>query len=202
MKKKYLKYALVLFICVTFVIWIIDYNRILTPDEALSLGEEKYLQFLWMVDGAFNDNEEYLVNGHSLSNDNRPFNCTFDKKNKTCLVKDFESLFHKYFVNSLSVEQVYSDKLSFKHYEMQDDDIIFNANSICGSNRMNLKQNITVVEIERRKIKYLITYDNDEDSPNRFREFKKEFVLKYENRKWKVAKAYYHDSCRMDYNIE
>ena len=46
MKKKYLKYALVLFICVTFVIWIIDYNRILTPDEALSLGEEKYLQFL------------------------------------------------------------------------------------------------------------------------------------------------------------
>ena len=178
---------------------VIDYNRILTPLEALELGEKRYLQFLWMLDEAFNDKSEYIVNDKKLDDKDKPFVC--DTKKKLCVVKDFKELFHNYFINAISLDKVYSDGLSYKRYVINGEDYSFKDAMSCGFQSMSVKQTLQVNSIERGVISYVIDYENN-DTSSKIRNYKKEFILKYENRQWKIAKAYYSDSCRMDYNIE
>ena len=47
-------------------------------DDALSIGEQKYLEFLWLVDGAFNDakyKETIAVNDITIQDENKKFSC-------------------------------------------------------------------------------------------------------------------------------
>ena len=52
---------LILLGIIMFVIFTKADNIILSKEEALKIGEEKYLKFLWMVDGVFNTDEVLII---------------------------------------------------------------------------------------------------------------------------------------------
>ena len=205
--KKVIKFFLRFMIVVTSlaIVSIIIYvllNPMLNYEEALMLGEEKYLDFLWMVDGAFNDekyHESFSVNGKTMVNSK--FTCKYTLKNKNlCISDNFPDTYKELFNSKIHYDTVYGDGTSYNWYEEKDGKYIFNNVNNCSNGRMNTKQFLEPLLIERNKITYKITFEDNDFHTSRTME--KIFVLKRENRVWKVFFAYYHDPCYMDYNIE
>ena len=123
--------------------------------EALAIGETKYLEFLWMVDGAFNyeryNNEEFMVNDKTL--DKKPdFSCTYDKDNKVCKATNFEKNFQKLFANNIKIDNVYGDGVSVKWYEKRNNEYTFTNLNNCKTVRMSAKQTLVVDDINENKI--------------------------------------------------
>ena len=176
-------------------------------DDALSLGEKKYLSFLWMVDGAFNDqryNEEIIINDKKINDIYKKFTCDYDASNKTCIGNNFEEEFKNLFASKITYDKVYGDNQSFFWYKKVDNKYQFTNMNTCSISRMSLNQKIEVKEEEIDKITYVITFSDNVTSSiykgNHL--FKKDFVLIKEDGDWKVSEAYYHDPCFMDYYIE
>lgn len=167
----------------------------------LKIGEEKYLKFLWMVDGAFNDSRldgEYSVNGKKLDKDSKIFTCDYLKNNKlTCVGKNFMSEFSNLFSNNISYESVYGDKLTYLWIKYENDNYYFTNPNRCNINRMNLNQSLAIKEIMDNKVVYSVTVD-DNDMHTKINDF----VLILENDEWKISKATYYDLCEMEYYIE
>lgn len=179
----------------SFVTFTLASNNILTKEEALKLGEEKYLKFLWMVDGAFNSeqyNEEYIVNDKSLGNNDKIFTCIYQNKNdKECISNNFTDEFNKLFSKNIKYDDVYSDGIMYSWYKLKDDKYVFNVLESCDVKRMNSKQRLSVIKINNNSITYEVSIDDDI----------KDFILIYEDDEWKISKAFYHDLCELRYNI-
>ena len=174
--------------------------------DAISIGEMRYLEFLWMVDGAFNyeryDNKDFTINGKKL--EKKPdFRCIYDKNMKTCQATNFENSFNKVFASNIDMNKVYGDGAVIKWYEKNDNGYTFSNINNCDAMRMNLNQQLKVVETTKTKNTYQVTYDEELTSgPYKGKyHYEKEFVLVKENGDWKVSKAYFHDPCYMEYNI-
>lgn len=174
--------------------------------DELSLGEEKYLEFLWMVDGAFNNvrynNEDFTVNGRKAKK--KPaFSCIYENDDKTCYSTNFEDNFHKLFASNVKLDIVYGDGASLRWYEKLEDKYSFTNNNGCEAGRMSLNQTLSVVNSTKEKIMYKVSYDEKLESGifKGEHHFEKDFVLVYEDGTWKVSEAYYHNPCYMDYDI-
>ncbi len=194
-KSLWIVICLILLICVLFV----KYIPYVKENNVLKIGEEKYLEFLWIVDGAFNDdryNETFKVNGNSLDND-KLFKCIYSKNSNTCKGENFEEAFSNLFKMGFSYDDVYGDKVSFEWYEKIDDYYYFTNINSCNSGRMSIEHNLVIKKIESNRLTYQVTFNDDKSK----RIYDKLFVLEKEKDKWKVSKAYYHDPCYMDYNI-
>ena len=165
----------------------------ITTIEATRIGEEKYLLFLWMVDGAFNNdryNEEYIVNDKKLDNKNKIFTCKYIDKIE-CIGNNFESEFKKLFSRNINYDKVYSDNQIYSWLSIKDNKYYFNNINTCNINRMSINQRLMVKSISEEKIVYEINIDN------RIRDF----ILIYEDNDWKISNAFYHDLCGMKYFI-
>ena len=177
-------------------------TNLLSENKALDIGEEKYLEFLWIVDGAFNSerfDSDYLVNGKSLSNDNKTFTCKYKNKNdKECLGNNLDIMFKSLFSNKITYDNVYSDGAIYTWYYFDNGKFIFNNLDNCQINRMPLNQEIKIIKIESDKITYQVSYENSKSKEKNYQDF----ILILENNEWKIVKAYYHDLCEMDYHIE
>ena len=176
-----------------------------TKDE-LSISEKKYLEFLWMVDGAFNNqrynNEDFKVNGKQL--ERKPdFTCTYDKKMKKCTGYNFEATFKKIFSKSVNINRVYGDGLAIRWYDKVDGVYTFTNVNSCDAGRMSLDQHLEVVESSKDKIICKVTYDEELKSGilKGKHHFDKEFVLVKEDNDWKVSRAYFHNPCYMEHNV-
>ena len=190
--------AIILMIVIGIYVYDIISNPLLSKEEAKKIGEERYLAFLWMVDGAFNYeryNQIFQVNGKSEVNST--FICEY-QDNSQCIGKNFVSSFDDVFSNSIHYDKVYGDGISFNWYEEKDNVFTFNNSINCYTKRMGTNHTLEPLIIRRDKITYRVTFQ-DEDNE---RIFEKNFILKHENHEWKVISAYYHDPCYMDYNIE
>jgi len=184
-----------------------DTNKNITDEvDLLSLGEEKYLEFLWMVDGAFNDqryNNEISVNGKVLEI-KLDFTCVYDEEKKTCQGINFEKNYKDIFASNIEIDSVYGDGVAVRWYEKKDNEYYFENSNSCNIGRMSLKQNLKLISNNDNKLVYQVTYD-EEISGGIYKgdhHFEKDFVLIYENGKWKVSEAYYHDPCYMEYIIK
>ena len=190
--KKIIFIVLITLLLITSVSYAIyNYHPILSQDKALKLGEKKYLEFLWMVDGVFS-NTKYKVNDKEIKN-----SIISKPKDNSFVIDNFEEVFHNLFVNSISYNQVYGDGISFSWYKKENDKYIFSPDFECSNKKMGINHEIKVLNINRNEILYSVFFKDIDDD----KEYKREFVLTYENHKWKISKAYYHDSCRMDYYI-
>lgn len=199
--RKFLVLIISLILLMVVGVLLLFFNKpLLTYNEALTLGEEKYLTFLWFIDGAFNEKNQYYVNDKSFTKEQYPFICEYTKVKNKCYIKDFNTLFKKSFASNITYEKVYNDGISNSFYQLNNQDFVFNSKIICGSNNKIFKHHLIVEKIDNNKIEYLISYDNDEILKNH--NYVKEFILVKEKGQWKISKAYYRDRCRMDYNIE
>lgn len=203
MKKLYVVILIIsLLSVISFTIFTSADKTLLNKEDAIKVGEEKYLEFLWMIDGAFNDERyeySFVVNDKSLNDNKKIFTCNYPKNNKrTCFANNFENAFHNLFVNKISYEDVYSDKVSFSWYAKKDNEFEFTNMNTCNAYRMGKVHNLQVISIDKRKLFFRVTFKDDRNN----RVFDKMFVLSYEDNDWKISKAYYHDPCYMDYNIE
>lgn len=174
----------------------------ISEKDALAIGEEKYLEFLWMVDGAFNSEKldgDFVVNGKILSDANKIFTCTYKNKNDdNCVGNNFESEFKKLFADNITYNDVYSDDDFYTWIKYENGKYIFHNLDNCNVTRMNLEQTITLESISNDKLVFFVIHENKSQTKIR----KKDFVLIKENDDWKVSKAYYHDICELDYYIE
>ncbi len=191
----------VIFVIVLSIVFLIYKNISLNNyrAKALDIGINKYLEFLWIVDGAFNkDNEDYLVNGISLSNDNKLFKCTYNnKKSNECLGDNFEEAFNNLFASNISYDNVYSDGLMYSWYTIDNGNYYFNNFDNCHVNRMDLNHKIEVTNIKNNELSYKVTFtDQDTKKVNT-----RDFILVLENNNWKIKRAFYHDKCGVKYYI-
>lgn len=180
---------------------------IFQKDDAITIGEKKYLQFLWMVDGAFNNErykEEYTVNERKMDNVDKKFTCTYQEGSKKCIGNNFEEEFKKIFSNKITYNKVYGDGQAFYWYEKLDGKYQFNNINTCNASRMNTLQKLELVEEKSDKLTYTVTFEDNVKSGiyKGNNEYKRNFVLIKEDGEWKVSEAYYHDPCYMDYYIE
>ena len=170
----------------------------ITREEALKIGTEKYLEFLWMVDGAFNNerlNGEFIVNGKKLDNNN--FTCKYkNKKDNTCVANNFEEEFKRIFASNISHDDVYSDG-TYSWIKHEKGKYVFNINHNCSTSRMNLEQEIKLGSMDSKRMNFNIITKKDNN-----RVINRLFVLIKESNDWKISKAYYHDLCEMGYYIE
>ena len=178
----------------------------LDKDDSLSIGVGKYLEFLWMVDGAFNDSrykESIKVNNKVLKSSDIDFKCNYDKENVKCKGENFEKSFEKVFASNITYDDVYGDGHAYRWYEKNDDGFFFNNLNSCNIERMSRNQTLEIVEAKKDKLTFKVKYtDNVKDGIYKGEHVNtKEFVLIKENSTWKVSKAYYHDPCFMDYYI-
>ena len=202
MKKKGGLLLIIVFISVImFVIITKADQKIMSNDEALRIGEEKYLEFLWMVDGAFNSDrlkEDFIVNGKSLPKENKVFTCKYRKsKSVECIGNNFESEFRKLFSENVKYENVYSDGSIYSWIYYKDGKYIFNNLNNCSINRMGINQHLRIVEIMDDKMIFEASFLNRENNQMNNRNF----VLVLEDRKWKISSAFYYDLCGMWYTI-
>lgn len=174
--------------------------------DPLSIGETKYLEFLWMVDGAFNyeryNKEDFKVNGKTL--ERKPdFTCTYDKEMKTCVGHNFEEAYNKLFAKSVNINRVYGDGAAIRWYEKIDGVYTFTNVNSCDAGRMSTNQQLEITESDKDKIICKVTFDEELKSGiyKGKHHFDKEFVLVKENDTWKVSKAYYHNPCYMEHNV-
>ena len=202
MEKKVLSILIfIVLIILVFFVFVDANTPILNKKDAMILGENKYLEFLWMVDGAFNDdrmNETFSVNGMKIKDSQKLFNCEYQKnKSNECMAINFEKAFNYLFANGIKYNEVYGDGITFTWYRVENNNYYFNSINSCNVERMSKEQNLRIKEMESDKIIYEVSsYDN-----NKQHEINNEFILIKEDNQWKVAKAYYHDLCDMDYNI-
>ena len=198
MKKTLLFIGILIGLSITFFVIFTTANHDLSKEEALTIGEEKYLEFLWMVDGAFNNermNGEFIVNGKMLSNDNKKFTCTYSKKNnESCTGNNFEEAFHSLFSSNLSYDKVYSDGIIYTWYKYEKGKYVFTNIKNCSVKRMSLDQEIKLTSIKDDELVFSVK----EVDSNLIREF----VLVKENDNWKVSKAFYKDLCEIVYIIK
>lgn len=169
----------------------------LSESEALAIGVEKYLEFLWMVDGAFNnskDNNEFIVNDKKLDNDNKKFTCTY--KNNSCIGNNFENEFKRIFASNISYNKVYGDGILYTWIKHENGEYRFSNLKNCDTYRMDTNRIMKVTEITSNRLVFKVS--GKYDKRDKFREF----ALIKENDDWKVTAAYYHDLCDIDYNIE
>ena len=171
-------------------------------DEAIKIGEEKYLKFLWMVDGAFNSeryNGDFTVNGKSLDNKDKIFTCTYQKKNNNeCIGNNFEEEFNSLFSSNIHYDTVYGDGNVYIWYEYKDGKYIFNNLNNCSINRMDLNHKLEIEKIKENELIFIVNFNNSElNSINN-----KRFILIKEDDDWKISKAFYYDLCDMKYYIE
>ena len=184
--------TIVMIICLVYFMIIPSIEK----NNALIVGEEKYLEFLWMIDGAFNDSrysESFTVNGKKLDDEKKIFQCDYDKNMSTCKGENFEEAFNNLFDNGIMIDSVYGDKISFEWYVKKDDGYYFTNINTCNVSRMDLNQKLEAVEINDNELKFRVTLDDINV---------KSFELVKRDNIWKVSKAYYHDLCHMDYSIE
>ena len=181
-----------------FLIFVKANSNEYSNDEVLKLGEDKYLQFLWMVDGVFNNQDEFIVNERKISDDDKIFKCEYKKKSNECIAKNFETAFHALFASNIDYDIVYGDGLTFSIYRKEKDNYYFKPSNNCNIKKMNLKHTLTIKEYQEDKIIYSVSFKDDNSIQSTIREF----ILIKEHNKWKVHKAYYHDLCGMPYNIE
>ena len=176
-------------------------NVVPSKEKALQLGEEKYLMFLWMIDGAFNSErlkEDFTVNGKKLSEKNKVFTCKYkNKKDSECIGNNFKSEFKKLFSSHIDYESVYSDKKIYSWISFNKGNYYFNNLTTCNINRMNTNQQLKVKNINGTKITYEVLFENNQIS----QVIKREFVLVLEDNEWKIGRAFYYDLCGMRYTI-
>lgn len=175
-------------------------------DNALSLGEGKYLEFLWIVDGAFNDSrfkESIKVNGKVMNDSDKKFVCNYEEGSDECLSKNFEEAFASVFASNLKYDDIYGDGLAYRWYTKAGDDYFFKNINTCNGERMSTDQKLELVEETKDKITYKVSYTDKiafgifkGDHPT-----EKDFVLVKEGSNWKVSSAFYHDPCYQSYNI-
>ena len=194
--------SLIFLSIISYIVFTNANANLLSEVDALILGEEKYLKFLWIVDGAFNSERydgDYLVNNKSLNNDDKLFTCEYkNKKDKECVGNNFDVYFNSLFSNRITYDDVYSDGVIYTWYDYDKGKYIFNNLDSCQINRMPLNHKLKVIKIESDRIIYQVSYENDKSKEIN----KKDFILVLENNEWKIDKAFYHDLCDMEYNIE
>ena len=178
----------------------------LKEDDALSIGENKYLEFLWIVDDAFNDarfNSKISVNNKVMNDANKKFVCNYENDDKRCHGLNFPEAFSDIFASNLTYNDVYGDGLAFSWYEKKNDEYYFKNMNACNSERMSTKQTLELVEKTDNKLTFKVTYVDDIKAGiyKGIHDVSREFILVKEDNNWKVSKAYYHDPCFMDYYI-
>ena len=186
---------------ITFIIFTEAKKGVMTCEKALALGEEKYLKFLWMVDGAFNSDrmkEDFSVNDKRLNDEEKVFTCQYKHKNDIeCVGKNFEQEFKNLFSKTISYKNVYSDGLDYTWYVYKDGNYVFSYISSCGVNRMGINQQIKLISITSDKIMYQVNFKDNLNN----KEVTKYFSLILEDKDWKINMAYYYDLCGMKYYI-
>lgn len=202
MKKLFVPITILFAIAIiSFVIITKASDNTLTKDKALYIGEEKYLTFLWMVDGAFNSskfNEDYSVNGKSISKEKQIFTCKYlNKKAKECVGNNFESEFRKLFSKKIRYEKVYSDGAIYSWITIKNNKYMFNNADTCNINRMGIKHNLKVSSINPDRIVYEVSFENRQTNKIN----KRDFILIKEDYEWKISSAFYYDLCGMKYYI-
>lgn len=187
--------AIILFIVFT------NANSLLTEKRAKEIGEEKYLKFLWIVDGAFNSNRldgDFTVNGKKLDNKDKLFTCKYkNSKSSECIGNNFETEFKNLFSKKISYEKVYSDGAIYSWITYVDGKYVFNNTDSCSINRMNTTHELEVVSIENDKLVLEVKFKNN--SINQVNT--KNFELILEDNEWKISNAFYYDICGMQYVI-
>ena len=172
----------------------------LTKKEALNIGEEKYLEFLWMVDGAFNNEKlggEFIVNERKMHNSR--FTCTYkNKKDDVCIGNNFEEAFSSLFASNVSYNEVYGDSTSITWVKYEKGKYQFKNLNNCNTIRMSLNQQLTLQKISDDKLTFEATMFDVRNQNNK----NHLFVLVKENGLWKISQAYYHDLCEMNYRIK
>ncbi len=190
--------GLITFAILLFVIFT-KADIVMSNEEALSLGEEYYLKFLWMVDGAFNpDKEDFIVNGKTIKDEDKVFSCKLNKKDNTCMGNNFEEEFNKTFANNINYDDVYSDGKIYTWYTYKDGKYIFNDLNNCSIDRMPINQEIKVNDITRDNLVFKVTMKD----ASSIKEKNYTFSLVLEKNGWRINKAYYRDICGLDYYIE
>ena len=176
-------------------------------NKELSIGIEKYLEFLWMVDGAFNyqryDKKEFVVNGKKLEG-KKNFSCDYrDNDNTMCYGNNFEKSFKNLFADNIDINNVYSDGVAIFWYQKINDEYTFTNFNNCETDRMSINQKIVLEEKNDNELKYKVFYsEENETGPYKgTHDFNKEFVLVKQDNTWKVSKAYYRNPCYMEYYI-
>ena len=185
---------------ILFVVFI-NADVSITKEEALKMGEEKYLKFLWMVDGAFNNERmkgEFTVNGKKIKEEDKVFTCKYQKNKKECIGNNFEEEFNKLFSKKIRHDNVYGDGNIYVWYKYQDNKYIFNNLDNCSVNRMGLDHQIKVDKINSDEIIFEVSFNNNQINLINT----KKFILVLENNEWKISKAFYYDLCGMKYYIE
>ncbi len=171
--------------------------------DEIKIGINKYLEFLWMVDGAFDTSKnKFEVNGEKIND--LSFKCEYRGTNDKCYGVDFEENYNRIFSKQVSINRVYGDGVSLKWYEKVGNDYVFYPPKSCTVKRMNLKQSIILKEKTSKELKFLVYYNETVDSGffKGNHQYEKEFVLVKEDGSWKVRKAYYHNPCYIEYNVE
>lgn len=175
--------------------------EVLEYNEALQIGVDKYLKFLWMIDGAFNNErfkEEFTVNGNKMLDKDKVFTCTYkNKKSKECVGNNFESEFKKLFSKSISYERVYSDQTIYSWISIKNGKYVFKNLDNCHVDRMGISHQIEVVSIKSNEIVYDVLFENKQAKQTN----KKDFKLILEDGNWKISSAFYYDLCGMHYII-
>ena len=178
----------------------------LSDDDALTIGEKKYLEFLWMVDGAFNDsryNSKLKVNGKVIDSSKVSFVCKYDEQKEWCIGENFESAFKGLFASNITYRDVYGDGLAFNWYEQRADGFYFKNITACDVSRMSSEHTIELLSQESDKLTFKVSFtDNIKEGIYKGEHPKnKDFILVKEGSDWKVSRAYYHDLCFQDYPI-
>ncbi len=196
--------AIVILICLSilfFVIFTKADDETLTFEKALEIGEEKYLKFLWIVDGAFNSErfkEDFIVNNRKLGEEEKVFICKYpNKKSKECIGNNFENEFQKLFSKKINYEKVYSDDVLYSWISLKNGEYVFNDIDSCNVNRMGINHQLKVMNISDTKIIYEVEFLNNQTS----KMTKRDFVLVLEDNEWKISSAFYYDLCGMRYTI-
>ena len=171
--------------------------------DEVKIGVNKYLEFLWMIDGAFDKTKtKFEVNGEKIND--LSFKCEYRGTNDKCYGVNFEENYNKLFSNKVSMNRVYGDGVSLKWYDKIDGEYVFYVKNSCNVGRMNTKQSLILTEKTSKELKFKVYY-NENISSGFFKgehAYDKEFVLVKEDGSWKVRKAYYHNPCYIEYNIE
>ena len=176
-------------------------SDLLESSEALDLGIDRYLKFLWMVDGAFNNErfkEEFTVNNNKIKEEDKVFTCKYkNTKSKECTANNFEEEFKKLFSKNINYEDVYTDKAIYSWISYKDGKYIFKNLDNCNIDRIGINHNIRVVNITSDKIIYRVFFENRHSHLVN----KRKFELVKEDNDWKISTASYYDLCGMRYSI-
>lgn len=199
MRKVFIPAIILLFLTIImFVVFTKASETPLTKDQAIIIGEEKYLQFLWMVDGAFNNQEEFIVNNKKIPEENKVFHCKYkNKSSKECVGENFEEEFSKLFSHDIKYDNVYSDDIMYNWHRFENGDHIFSMIDSCNVNRMPINHKLELVNISSNKLEFKVSFINRQTEIVNNRDF----ILVLEDGIWKINTAFYYDNCENKYYI-